>query len=535
MTAANSTPLSDGASAVLLASEEWAKERGLPVLAYVTEAQTAAVDHVHKREGLLMAPAYAMPRMLERAGLGARGLRLLRDPRGLRRPGALHAGGLGGRRLLQGEARPRRAARLDRPREAQRQRRLARRRPPLRRDRRADRRRPRQAAARGRQGTRRDQHLRRRRPGRRRDARRRRRASHERPLRAARQRAGRLDRSPASSACRNRSSSSAARAGGAGRLRAGCSPAPPPAAASASRCRRRSTGSGPNGPAPRARPRRSSSTPPGSPTRPSWSSCSASSTPASAASSATAASSSSARRRRRPARPAPRPRSGRWRASPARSARRSAAAAPPCSSSTSPRAARSQLDSTLRFLLSPRSAYVSGQVVRIGAGVAADAGDRLGAAARRARRRWSPAPRAGSARRSPTTLALDGATVVGLDVPQAGRGPARGRRRGSAASAIELDITAADAPERIAERFADGVDVVVHNAGVTRDRTIAKMPEERWSAADGDQPLQRGADQRRAARRRPARRRTAASSASPRCRGSPATPARPTTPPRRPA
>jgi acetyl-CoA C-acetyltransferase len=69
MTAANSTPLSDGASAVLLASEEWAKERDLPILAYVTEAQTAAVDHVHKREGLLMAPAYAMPAMLDRAGL----------------------------------------------------------------------------------------------------------------------------------------------------------------------------------------------------------------------------------------------------------------------------------------------------------------------------------------------------------------------------------------------------------------------------------------------------------------------------------
>ncbi|HKA67437.1 MAG TPA: acetyl-CoA C-acetyltransferase [Solirubrobacterales bacterium] len=69
MTAANSTPLSDGASAVLLASEEWAAERGLPILAYVSEAKTAAVDHVHKREGLLMAPAYAMPAMLDRAGL----------------------------------------------------------------------------------------------------------------------------------------------------------------------------------------------------------------------------------------------------------------------------------------------------------------------------------------------------------------------------------------------------------------------------------------------------------------------------------
>src|SRR5688572_26332532 len=70
MTAGNSTPLSDGASTVLLASEEWAAERGLPILAYFVDAQTAAVDHVHKGEGLLMAPAYAMPRMLDRNGLG---------------------------------------------------------------------------------------------------------------------------------------------------------------------------------------------------------------------------------------------------------------------------------------------------------------------------------------------------------------------------------------------------------------------------------------------------------------------------------
>jgi acetyl-CoA C-acetyltransferase len=69
MTAGNSTPLSDGASAVLLASEEWAAARGLPVQAFLTEAQTAAVDHVHKREGLLMAPAYATAKMLARAGL----------------------------------------------------------------------------------------------------------------------------------------------------------------------------------------------------------------------------------------------------------------------------------------------------------------------------------------------------------------------------------------------------------------------------------------------------------------------------------
>ncbi len=69
MTAGNSTPLSDGASAVLLASEEWAAQRGIPVQAYFSTAQTAAVDHVHKREGLLMAPAYAVARLLDRAGL----------------------------------------------------------------------------------------------------------------------------------------------------------------------------------------------------------------------------------------------------------------------------------------------------------------------------------------------------------------------------------------------------------------------------------------------------------------------------------
>ncbi len=69
MTAGNSTPLTDGASVVLLASEEWAAERNLPVLAYLTAYETAAVDYVHGGEGLLMAPAYAMARMLQREGL----------------------------------------------------------------------------------------------------------------------------------------------------------------------------------------------------------------------------------------------------------------------------------------------------------------------------------------------------------------------------------------------------------------------------------------------------------------------------------
>jgi acetyl-CoA C-acetyltransferase len=70
MTPGNSTPLSDGAATVLLGSDEWAEQRKLPVLAYLADAEVAAVDYVHGDEGLLMAPAYAIPRMLERNGLG---------------------------------------------------------------------------------------------------------------------------------------------------------------------------------------------------------------------------------------------------------------------------------------------------------------------------------------------------------------------------------------------------------------------------------------------------------------------------------
>jgi acetyl-CoA C-acetyltransferase len=69
MTAGNSTPLTDGASAVLLGSDEWAAAHGLPVLAHVLDAQTAAVDYVTGREGLLMAPAYALPHLLDRQGM----------------------------------------------------------------------------------------------------------------------------------------------------------------------------------------------------------------------------------------------------------------------------------------------------------------------------------------------------------------------------------------------------------------------------------------------------------------------------------
>ncbi|MCF8569230.1 acetyl-CoA C-acetyltransferase [Gordonia sp. HY002] len=69
MTAGNSTPLTDGASTVLLASDEWAAEKKLPVLAYLVDTETAAVDYVNGPDGLLMAPTYAIPRLLERNGL----------------------------------------------------------------------------------------------------------------------------------------------------------------------------------------------------------------------------------------------------------------------------------------------------------------------------------------------------------------------------------------------------------------------------------------------------------------------------------
>ncbi|CAG8869485.1 3-ketoacyl-CoA thiolase FadI [Pseudomonas fluorescens] len=69
LTPGNSTPLTDGASLVLLGSEDWARERGLPVLAYLVDGETAAVDFVKGQEGLLMAPVYAVPRLLARNGL----------------------------------------------------------------------------------------------------------------------------------------------------------------------------------------------------------------------------------------------------------------------------------------------------------------------------------------------------------------------------------------------------------------------------------------------------------------------------------
>jgi 3-oxoacyl-[acyl-carrier protein] reductase len=142
--------------------------------------------------------------------------------------------------------------------------------------------------------------------------------------------------------------------------------------------------------------------------------------------------------------------------------------------------AEDQLGSTLRFLLSPRSAYVSGQVVHVGAGVA-PAPELDWARPLEGKVALVTGASRGIGAAIARTLARDGARVVGLDIP-----PMADELREVTdkidGEALGLDITAADAPERIADHFGKGgVDVVVHNAGVTKDRTIAKMPEERWT------------------------------------------------------
>ncbi|MDN6499742.1 MAG: acetyl-CoA C-acyltransferase, partial [Yaniella sp.] len=70
MTAGNSTPMTDGAAAALLSSEDWAQKNNLPILAEFVDFEVAAVDFVNGQDGLLMAPTYAIPRILDRHGLG---------------------------------------------------------------------------------------------------------------------------------------------------------------------------------------------------------------------------------------------------------------------------------------------------------------------------------------------------------------------------------------------------------------------------------------------------------------------------------
>jgi len=142
--------------------------------------------------------------------------------------------------------------------------------------------------------------------------------------------------------------------------------------------------------------------------------------------------------------------------------------------------AEAEVESTLRFLLSPRSAYVSGQVVRIGAAVAKPAAIDWSLPLDGKIALVTGASR-GIGEAIAETLHRDGAGLVLLDVPALGPDLARVAKRLDAET-IEIDITDEDAPRRIADELSGGVDVVVHNAGVTRDRTIAKMPEDRWTS-----------------------------------------------------
>ena len=133
--------------------------------------------------------------------------------------------------------------------------------------------------------------------------------------------------------------------------------------------------------------------------------------------------------------------------------------------------AEGRLESTLRFLLSPRSAYVSGQVVQIGGGGDPPPVDPERPLAGKVALVTGSARGIGAA--IAQVLARDGARVAGLDMPGAGD-----------RLELEVDITDPGAPKAIVAHLKaehGGVDVVVHNAGITRDKTLGRMSEEQWS------------------------------------------------------
>ena len=192
--------------------------------------------------------------------------------------------------------------------------------------------------------------------------------------------------------------------------------------------------------------------------------------------------------RRRRARPRPGrldppsgPPAGRSRASPARSARSCGPAPPPtwCSSPTAPRRPRS---GTVEFLLSARSAYVDGQVVRVGEGTASPVAPTTG--------RWparspsSPVRRAASAPRSPAPSPATAPPSSCVDMPSAGAALA-GVANEIGGTALQADVTAADAGRRILDHARTrhgGLDIVVHNAGITRDKLLANIDADRWAS-----------------------------------------------------
>ncbi|MEU0130006.1 MULTISPECIES: 3-oxoacyl-ACP reductase [unclassified Streptomyces] len=135
-------------------------------------------------------------------------------------------------------------------------------------------------------------------------------------------------------------------------------------------------------------------------------------------------------------------------------------------------------ESTLHFLLSPRSAYVSGQVIALTADAPGETADRMAPLSGRTALVTGAARGIGASVAS--VLARDGAQVICLDVPQAQEELARTADR-LGATALPLDITAPDAAGLIAAAAPSGLDVLVHNAGITRDRRLANMPADRWA------------------------------------------------------
>ena len=143
-----------------------------------------------------------------------------------------------------------------------------------------------------------------------------------------------------------------------------------------------------------------------------------------------------------------------------------------------------QVDATVRFLLSGRSAYVDAQVIRVGAPAKDSAAPADWAEPLAGKVAVVTGAARGIGAAIADVLARDGATVVCVDIPSAG-GPLAEVANRLGGSMLQLDVTAADAGERIAEHCRTrhgGFDIVVHNAGITRDKLLANTDADRWDS-----------------------------------------------------